>query len=108
MERAQSSVFTRDDTFFGVCEALGEDLRIPPTLLRIAFALALFFNPFAAVAAYLGLGLFVALLRWIVPNPTVEAAAEPLEAAAEAPVESTAEAPAEAAQEVEEELSIAA
>jgi phage shock protein C len=103
MERAQSSVFTRDDTFFGVCEALGEDLRIHPNILRLGFALALFFNPLASIAAYFGLGLFVAVLRWFVPNPTVAAAAEPIEAAEQAPVE----APAEAAEE-KEELSIAA
>jgi len=106
MERAPS-VFSRDDTFFGVCEALGEDLRIPPTLLRIGFALALFFNPIAAVGAYLGLGLFVAALRWLVPNPAVEAAAEPAEPA-EARPEAPVEAPAEAAEEEEEKLPIAA
>jgi phage shock protein C len=103
MERAPS-VFTRDDTFFGVCEALGEDTRIPPTLLRIGFALALFFNLIAAVGAYLGLGLFVAALRWFVPNPTVELPAETEEARAEAPVD----APAEAADDEEEGLPIAA
>ena len=109
MERAPS-VFSRDDTFFGVCEALGEDLRIPPTLLRIGFALALFFNPIAAVGAYLGLGLFVAALRWLVPNPAVEAAAEPAEPAepAEARPEAPVEAAAEAAEEEEEKLPIAA
>ena len=71
MSSAQSSVFTRDDTFFGVCEALGEDLRIHPNLLRVGFALALFFNTIAAIGAYLGLGLFIAVLRWFVPNPAV-------------------------------------
>jgi phage shock protein PspC (stress-responsive transcriptional regulator) len=101
MERAPS-VFTRDDTFFGVCEALGEDLRIPPTLLRIGFALALFFNPIAAVGAYLGLGLFVAALRWFVPNPSVELPVEAEEAGQEAIA-----APAEAEEE-EEGLPIAA
>ena len=101
MERAPS-VFTRDDTFFGVCEALGEDLRIPATLLRIGFALALFFNPIAAVGAYLGLGLFVAALRWFVPNPSVELPVEAEEAGQEAIA-----APAEAEEE-EEGLPIAA
>ena len=102
MERAPS-VFTRDDTFFGVCEALGEDLRIPPTLLRIGFALALFFNPIAAVGAYLGLGLFVAALRWFVPNPTVQLPAEVEEAGQEAAIAAPVE-----AEEEEEGLPIAA
>ena len=29
--------FTREDTLFGICEALGEDFRFNPLLLRIAF-----------------------------------------------------------------------
>jgi len=103
MERAPS-VFARDDTFFGVCEALGEDLRIPSTLLRIGFALALFVNPIAAVATYFGLGLLVMALRWFVPTPTVELPAEAEEGAAAAP----AEARAEVAEDEEEGLPIAA
>lgn len=65
------NLFTRPDTFFGVCEGLGEDLRIPANLLRIAFAAALFFNPQAAIATYLGLGILIAAVRWFVPNPSV-------------------------------------
>jgi phage shock protein C len=105
MERAQTSILTRDDTFFGVCEGLGEDLRLHPNILRLAFALGLFFNPLASVAAYAGLGLFVAALRWFVPNPTVAVA----EHAAEADETAPAEAPAPATAESEDEaLSIAA
>jgi phage shock protein C len=86
MPFSATNVLTRDDTFFGVCEALGEDLRIPPNLLRLGFALGLFFNPFAAIGAYVVLGVFMGLLRWFVPNPRVEPAPEPeFQAAAEAP-----------------------
>ena len=73
MESAHTSVLTRDDTFFGVCEALGEDFGIHPNLLRLGFALTLFFSPLAAVAGYAAAGLVVAATRWFVPNPYVAA-----------------------------------
>ncbi len=76
MESAQPSVLARDDTFFGVCHALGEDLGFNPTWLRLGFALALFFNPLMTLGVYAGLGLFVAVLRWLVPNPRVAVAAD--------------------------------
>ncbi|MFN3389397.1 MAG: PspC domain-containing protein [Allosphingosinicella sp.] len=81
------SIFARDDTMFGVCEALAEDFGIPSNLLRIALALALFWSPFAAAAAYVGAGLLVAAVRWCVPDPrrSVEEAAA--EAAAPTPAE---------------------
>jgi phage shock protein PspC (stress-responsive transcriptional regulator) len=73
------NLFTRDDTFLGVCEAIGEDFRISPLLLRLGMTAFLFFNPLAAVATYLGAGILIALSRWIAPNPrvTAPAAAEP-------------------------------
>jgi len=69
-----NSTFARDDTLFGVCAAIGEDLGLPPTLLRILFALVLFWSPVAALAGYGAAGLLVALSRWLVPEPV---AAEP-------------------------------
>ncbi|HEX8363740.1 MAG TPA: hypothetical protein VF603_00475 [Allosphingosinicella sp.] len=69
------NLFTRDDTFLGVCEALGEDFRISPLLLRLGMTGFLFFNPIAAIASYLGAGILVALSRWIAPNPRVAAPA---------------------------------
>ena len=66
-----SSVFARDDTFFGVCHALGEDFGFHPNWLRLAFALALFWNPLAAVGAYAAVGLVIAATRWLVPNPRI-------------------------------------
>ena len=61
--------FTREDTILGVCEALGEDFRFPPLLLRVAFGIGLFLNPFATIGAYLGLGALVLVSRLISPNP---------------------------------------
>lgn len=69
MTDKQPNLFTRDDTFFGVCEALGEDIGIDSNWLRLAFAGAFFFSPVAIVASYFGLGIVVAITRWIAPNP---------------------------------------
>ena len=98
MQDTNSSVLTRDDTFFGVCEAIGEDLGINAQLLRLGFALALFFNPVAAFGSYAAAGLVVAVSRWLVPNPRVAAAPEAI----------AAEAPSAAEAENQMELSLAA
>lgn len=83
---AKPNLLTRDDTFLGICEGLGEDLRINSNLLRIAFAGALFFSPMAAIGAYLGLGVVVALTRWLVPSRRPDAETAPaVHAAAERP-----------------------
>ncbi|HEV2865518.1 MAG TPA: PspC domain-containing protein [Allosphingosinicella sp.] len=68
------SILARDDTLLGVCAALGEDFGFSPTLLRMLFAMALFWSPEAALAGYALAGAAVALSRWLVPEP---AAAEP-------------------------------
>ena len=97
MQTYQPNVFLgRDDTILGICEAIGEDFRINATVLRVLFALGFFFNPVAAVAVYLALGVVVMISRLVVRNPKpVEAAAEP--------------APVEAGQDEEQmELAIAA
>jgi phage shock protein C len=57
----------RSDTFLGVCEALGQDTRIPADLFRIAFAGLFFWNMGLAVAVYLGLGAVIAASRWLFP-----------------------------------------
>lgn len=67
MTSARSNLFTRDDTFFGVCEGLGEDLRVNADLLRLGFALALFFSPVLTVATYAGLGVILLVARLVFP-----------------------------------------
>jgi phage shock protein C len=74
MQTAQPNVFARDHTFFGVCEALGEDLGFNPVFLRLAFAVGLFLNPVAVLAIYAGLGALVAFTRFVAPNPRVQSA----------------------------------
>ena len=53
----------RHDTILGVCEAIGQDFGFNPTWLRLAFIAPIFFAPYAAVGAYLGLGVIVAATR---------------------------------------------
>ena len=86
MQNANSNLFLRDDTFFGVCQGIAEDIGFSPNILRVAFALLLFFSWQAALALYAGLGLLVLATRLLVPNPkpAPEAAAETAEADAEA------------------------
>lgn len=70
MQTAQTNLFDRSDTFFGVCEGLGQDFGIHPNLLRLAFAGLLFVNPLAAAIAYPAAGAVVALTRWLYPAPS--------------------------------------
>jgi phage shock protein PspC (stress-responsive transcriptional regulator) len=63
------NLLTRDDTFFGVCQGLGEDLGFNPQYLRAGLAVALFFSPLAVVASYAALGLVVTAARWAYPVP---------------------------------------
>ena len=72
----------RSDTFLGVCEALGQDTRLPADLFRIGFAALFFWSMGLALAVYLGLGAVIALARWFFPaSPKVDtnAAAEAVE-----------------------------
>ena len=82
------NLFTRDDTFFGICEALGEDFGFHANFLRIGLSVAAYFNPAGAVGAYLAAGVLVLISRWIAPNakPAAqpEAAPAPLRAENEA------------------------
>ena len=83
------SPIRRPHTILGVCEALGDDFGFNPLYLRVVLAAGLFFNATWVIAAYLGLGIAVAVSRWIspVPSSTPAAAAniedaEPLKLAA--------------------------
>jgi phage shock protein PspC (stress-responsive transcriptional regulator) len=76
MQLFQSQPFARKDTLLGVCEALGEDFRFHPNILRVALAVVLLVNPLMVIGGYAAAGVVVALVRWIFPNPVpAEAAA---------------------------------
>lgn len=71
MQNVQTSLLARDDTFFGVCQGLGEDLGFHPNFLRLAFSLLLFFNPLAAIGGYVAAGVIVLLSRLAAPIPRI-------------------------------------
>ena len=78
------TLLTRDDTFLGICEALGEDLGFNANILRVALAVSLLWNPLAVVGVYAALGLVVLVSRLLFPNPrpatTAQAGPAPAEA----------------------------
>ncbi len=74
MQNSQPSLLTRDDTLFGVCEALGEDFGFNANYLRVALAAALIWAPVAVLATYVVAGLLVAASRWAFPVRTSRSA----------------------------------
>jgi phage shock protein C len=68
-QTADTNVLTRDDTFLGVCEAIGEDFGFSPFFLRLGLGVMLVWSPLAAIGGYLALGVVVGLSRLIAPNP---------------------------------------
>lgn len=82
---APVSLFRRDDTFLGICQAIGEDFGFNPVYLRILFALPVMFFPMATFGAYLGLGVIVLLSRILAPRPKRKAAAQPVAETVETP-----------------------
>src|SRR3546814_2368158 len=81
MPTSHPSLIARDDTFFGVCQAIGDDFGFNPIWLRLALPLLLFFNPVVTLAGYAAAGAVVFVSRWVYPEPRqaadVEAHAEP-------------------------------
>ncbi|HEX8401694.1 MAG TPA: PspC domain-containing protein [Allosphingosinicella sp.] len=103
MHHASHNLLTRPDTFFGVCEGLGEDLRIHANILRLALAGILFWNPFVAIGAYAAMAVLVLLSRWMFPSPRVG-----VDTAARSEPAASAQAAAEPAEEVVEPVLLAA
>ena len=64
----QTPLPLRNDTILGVCEAIGQDFGFNPLWLRLAFIAPIFFAPYAAVGAYLGLAAVVGLTNWFAPD----------------------------------------
>jgi phage shock protein C len=57
----------RNDTFLGVCEAIGQDFGFNPNWLRVVFAPFILISPLFTLAAYFALGGFVLLSRRLYP-----------------------------------------
>ncbi len=94
MHQVQSNLFARDDTFFGICEALGQDFGFHPNWLRVALAPLLFWNPVATIIGYFGAGVLVLAARLLYPNPRPAAAATGADAVVPAPTVISGEADA--------------
>ena len=78
MQTARENLFMRDDTFFGVCEALGEDFGFNANYLRVALGVSILISPIAMIGAYAGGAIVVVISRLLAPNPrrrTVKASA---------------------------------
>ncbi|MGV3538455.1 MAG: PspC domain-containing protein [Rufibacter sp.] len=78
MQNETTNLFRRRDTFFGICEAVGQDFGFNPLYLRLAFIAPLFFFPVQSFAAYFGLGLLVLASRLLFPAKAAPAAAPAL------------------------------
>jgi len=98
MENETTNLFRRRDTFFGICEAVGQDFGFNPLWLRLAFVAPLFFFPVQTFIGYFALGLVVLASRLIFPAKR---------AAAAQPAPSTVEVAAPQAEKTEE-LALAA
>lgn len=95
MENDSPNLFHRRDTFFGICEAVGQDFGFNPTWLRLAFIAPLFFFPVQLFVAYFGLGVIVLASRLLFPArrpvAVVDAPARPLPVAQPAATEEAEE-----------------
>lgn len=98
MQNETTNLFRRRDTFFGICEAVGQDFGFNPLYLRLAFIAPLFFFPVQTFAAYFALGGIVLMSRLLFPNQAVVREALVL----------TAAEPAAAREEKTEEFALAA
>ncbi|WP_374526583.1 PspC domain-containing protein [Sphingopyxis sp.] len=90
MENETTNLFRRRDTFFGICEAVGQDFGFNPLWLRLAFIAPLFFMPVQTFAAYFALGAIVLLSRLLFPRKEATGQALPVAAPAAPKVEDKA------------------
>lgn len=72
-QRSEPALPFRKDTFLGVCEAIGQDFGFHPNWLRVAFASVFLVSPAIVVGTYLGLGLVVAVSRYLAPDKAMAA-----------------------------------
>lgn len=82
MENETTNLFRRRDTFFGICEAVGQDFGFNPLWLRLAFVAPLFFFPVQTFIGYFGLGGLVVASRLLFPANKAPIASPALNAVA--------------------------
>ena len=95
---SNGNLFLRNDTIFGVCEGLGQDLGINPNFLRVPLAAGIIFAPVQVIGVYAVLGLVVLATRFFFPDRRAVSAP-----AVEQPVHVVASAPVQTAPAVEQE-----
>lgn len=69
------NLILRDDTFLGVCQAIGQDFGFSPNWLRIMFGAGVLFSLEYTVIAYLALGVLVLAARLLFPDRRATAGA---------------------------------
>lgn len=79
MTAKTTNPFMREDTIFGVCQAIGDDFGFNPMWLRIPLAVPVVFAPWYSVAAYAALALAVIVSRVMAPNRARGASADVVE-----------------------------
>ncbi len=78
MENETTNLFNRRDTFFGICEAVGQDFGFNPLWLRLAFVAPIFFFPVQTFIGYFALGGAVLASRLLFPAKAAATAAPAL------------------------------
>jgi phage shock protein C len=68
MTAKTTNPFMRDDTIFGVCQAIGDDFGFNPMWLRIPLAVPVVFAPWYSLIAYAALGVAVLASRVLFPD----------------------------------------
>lgn len=76
MENNIPNLFRRQDTFFGACEAVGQDFGFNPLWLRLAFVAPLFFFPVQTFIGYFALCAIVLASRLSFPHKVAAPAPE--------------------------------
>lgn len=78
MQFFRNSLFTRSDTIFGICQALGQDFGISPNWFRVGFASGVIFNVELAIATYFAVGALVLASRLVFRDRRVAQAEAPV------------------------------
>lgn len=97
MATEKGNLFLRNDTIFGVCEGLGEDLGFNPNFIRVPLGVGIIFAPLYVIGIYAALGLVVLASRLLFPDRRAGAAEAQVE---QKPATVTAAAPANAEERV--------
>jgi hypothetical protein len=58
----------RNDTIFGICEAIGQDFGFSANWIRVPLCALVIWSPIASVAIYAGLGVAVLASRLLFPD----------------------------------------